>query len=225
MPVWLARPMKSLLTLTFTLTLTLAALPAFALEWKTEHLALKTAPLQKTTETFFEFTNTSDKTVTITSVDSSCDCLDATASAKVIAPGASGRIHAKFTVGDRFGIYRRTIIVSTDEGRAPVALSVELDVPEVATLSPRSVEWPLNAPATEQAVEIAVTEGIDLAISHVQGTSDAFATRLETVEPGRRYRLHIAPKSTQSATNAAFRLYGKTTSGQDLILSAYGNVR
>ena len=215
--------MKPLLP--FILALSLAALPASALEWKTQHLSLKTAPLQKTTEADFEFTNPSAKPVTIKGVDTSCDCLDAAASAPVIAPGATGRIHAKFTVGDRFGIYRRTIIVSTDEGTPPVALTVELDVPEAATLSPRSVEWKVGAPATEQTVEIAVTEGVTLDIATVQATSDAFTSRLETVEAGHRYRLHLAPKSTKEATNAAFRLYGKAGTGQDLVISAYGNVR
>ena len=80
--------MKALLT--FALTFTLAAITAPALEWKTTHLELRTAPLQKTTETFFEFTNPSDKPVTITGVESSCDCLDATASAKVIDLALTG---------------------------------------------------------------------------------------------------------------------------------------
>jgi hypothetical protein len=202
-----------------------AAVTAPALEWKTQHVSLKTAPLQKVTETAFEFTNTSEKTVTITSVDSSCDCLDAFPSAKTFAPGASGRINAKFTVGDRSGVYRRTIIVATDENDAPVALTVELDVPEVATLSPRSLEWKLQGPAAEQAVEVEVAPGLALTISHVQGTSDHFIHRLEILEAGRRYRLYLAPKSTAEVANAAFRLYAKAASGEDLVLSVYGNVR
>lgn len=211
--------------LTFALAFTLAALPAAALEWKTTHLTLKTAPLQKATEISFEFTNPGDKPVTITNVETSCDCLEATPSAKLIAPGATGRINARFTVGDRFGTYRRTIVVSTDEGQAPVALTVELDVPEVATLTPRSLEWKVGAPAAEQTVDIVVTEGLTLLLTTVQGTNEAFTTRLETLEAGRRYRLQVAPKSTATPTNAAFRLHARTPAGQSLILSAYGNVR
>lgn len=210
--------------LTVTVLL-LATASAHALEWRTQHLALKIAPLQKTAEAFFEFTNSGSRPVTITGVDSSCDCLDATASAKVVAPGATGRINAKFTVGDRYGIYRRTIIVSTDEGGQPAALTVELDVPEAATLSPRSLEWKLGAEAAEQTVEIDVTEGIMLEISEVKGTSDTFVTHLETIESGRRYRLHVTPQSTKAASSAAFRIYAKSGNGQNLVLSAYGNVR
>lgn len=217
--------MKSLRPFPSLLALALAALPAAALEWKTTHLEITTAPLQKTTETAFEFTNTSDRPVTIKSVETSCDCLDAAPSDRVIAPGASGRIHARFTVGDRFGLYQRTIFVSTDDAAVPVALTVQLDVPEVATLTPRSVEWKTGAPAAEQTVEIAVTAGVELAIDSVQATSEAFTTRLETVEPGRRYRLHVTPRNTAAPANAAFRLYARTPAGQNLVLSAYGNVR
>ncbi|MDQ5978113.1 MAG: hypothetical protein QG602_1085 [Verrucomicrobiota bacterium] len=199
--------------------------PGLALEWKVQHLSLKAVPLQKTAEAFFEFTNPSDRPVTITGVDSSCDCLEATPSAKVIAPGASGRIHAKFTLADRYGQLRRTILVSTNESANPFALTVQLDVPEAASLTPRSLEWKLGGDAIEQSVEIAISPGVSLTVSEVKGTSDAFTARLETVNAGQLYRLHITPRSTQAAASAAFRLYAKAGDGQNLVFSAYGNVR
>lgn len=207
------------------LLLAVTAVCASALEWKTTHLELKVAPLQKTTEAWFEFTNSSPRAVKITRVDSSCDCLDATPSATVIAPGASGRINAHFSLADRYGVLRRTILVTTDEGTAPTALTAQLEVPETATLAPRSVEWKLGAALTSQAVEVSIADGIELALHTVHATSDAFTTRLETVAAGRHYRLHVTPRSTAAVANAAFRLYGKTPSGQDVVLSAYGNVR
>lgn len=197
----------------------------FALEWKVQHLSLKAAPLQKTAEAFFEFSNPSDRSVTITGVDSSCDCLEATPSAKVIAPGASGRIHAKFTLADRYGQLRRTILVSTDESSPPVALTVQLDVPEAASLTPRSLEWKLGGDAGEQTVEITVSPGVRLTVSEIKATSDAFSTRLETVNAGQLYRLHVTPKSTRIAASAAFRLHAQADDGQNLVFSAYGNVR
>lgn len=212
------------LPVSVALTFTLVA-SAFALEWQTTHLDLTTAPLQQTTEATFEFTNPSARAVTITGVDSSCDCLEATPSAKVIAPGASGRIHAKFTLADRYGRLKRTILVSTDEGNPPVQLTVQLDIPEAATLSPRSVEWKLGGAVTTQVVELTIATGVELAVHSVQTASDAFATRLEAVEPGRRYHLHVTPKSTAAVANAAFRLHARTPAGRDLVFSAYGNVR
>ena len=205
--------------------LLLAATSASSLEWKTLHLSVKAAPLDRTAQTAFDFTNPSAKTVTITSVDTSCDCVEAAPSAKTFAPGATGQIIARFTLGDRFGSYSRTIIVSTDEGQAPAALTVEIEVPEAATLSPRVVDWKLNAAATEQTIDVTVTPGVVLAIKDVKSTNDAFKCRLETLETGRRYRVHIKPKSTKTGANAAFRLNAKAGTGQELVLSVYANVR
>ncbi len=207
------------------LALLLTAGSASALEWKTQQLTIKASPLDRTAQTTFDFKNTGTKTVTIKSVDTSCDCLDARPSAKTFAPGASGQIIAHFTLGDRFGSYSRTIIVSTDEGGEATALTVGVEIPEAATLSPRVVEWKLNAAATEQAVEIVVTPGVQLTINEATCTSDAFQFRLETLEAGKRYCLRISPKSTHEVANAAFRLIAKTSAGQELIFSAYGNVR
>ncbi|RXK55798.1 DUF1573 domain-containing protein [Oleiharenicola lentus] len=214
--------MKSLAAVLILLSV---AAPAVALEWKTQHLSLNPAPLQKNAEAYFEFTNTSGKPVTILGVDSSCDCLEATPSAKVIAPGASGRINARFSLADRYGQLRRTILVTTDESATPVALTVQLNVPEAAELTPRSLEWKVAAESVEQIVEIVVAPEVSLILTEVKSTSDAFATRLETIRPGKHYRLHVSPRSTHNAASAAFRLHGRGADGQAIVFSAFGNVR
>jgi len=211
--------------LSLCLLFSVLGVSALALDWKTRELSVKAIPLQKSAETAFEFTNTSDKTVTILGIDTSCDCTEATPSAQSFAPGTSGRINARFNLGDRQGVYDRFITVTTDESKDPVSLRVQLDVPEFATLTPRSVEWKLNSPAEDQVVDILVTAGIELTVSSVQPTNPVFTGRLETVEPGRHYRLHLAPKHTRDPANAAFRIYAKGPAGRDIILSAYGNVR
>lgn len=208
-----------------SLALAFTAITAPALEWRTTHQSVKAAPLQSTAETAFEFTNRGDKPVTIMSVDSSCDCLDAEPSEKVIAPGATGRIRARFTVADRAGVFQRTIIVTTDDAKEPVALTAELDVPEVATLTPRSLEWPLRGPADPKIVEITIANGLDLTLGDIRPTSDAFTARLEILEAGRRYRLHLTPRSTAETASAAIRIHATSATGRALIFSAYGNVR
>jgi hypothetical protein len=198
---------------------------AFALDWTTKERSVKAAPLQRTAETIFEFTNTGAKTVTILGVDTSCDCTEATPSAPAIAPGASGRITARFHLGDRQGVFERMITVTTDDATEPITLRVHLDVPELATLTPRSVDWKLNAPAWEKAVDIVIADGVELNVTTVLPTSGLFNHRLETVVAGRHYRLYLSPQNTKEVSNAAFRIYAKAKDGQDLVFSAYGNVR
>ena len=202
-----------------------ATLGGFALEWKTQTLTFTTAPFQTTQEAVFRFTNTGTKPVTILDVESNCDCLDAAADRQVYAPGESGAIKSNFTVGDRLGLYERRIKIVTDESPEPVRLLVRIEVPELVTLTPRSVAWKLNEPAAEKAVELEVIPGVKISFTRVQPTSGDFEARLETIEAGRRYRVHLKPPATAQPANAAFRIFGRAESGQDVIISAYGNVR
>jgi hypothetical protein len=209
----------------FLLFIPLLLANASALEWKAQHLSIKAVPLQRTAETTFEFTNTSDRPVTITSIDTSCDCTEATPSAKTFAPGASGTIKAHFSLTGAAGKLQRAIVVSTDEGQPAASLSVELEIPEIAQLTPRAVEWKLGGDPTEAIVEIEVVTGLELTIHDINSTSDAFTHRLEVVVPGRHFRLHLAPKDATKPANAAFRLYARTATGEKLVFSAYANVR
>lgn len=202
-----------------------APLSAAALEWKVQTLTFTTAPFQSTQDATFEFTNTSRQPVTILEVESNCDCLDASADRQVYAPGATGVIKTSFTVGDRLGLYERRIKVVTDESPEPVRLLVRIEVPELVTLTPRSVAWQLNEPATEKAIDLEVSAGVKINFTRVQPTSGDFAARLETIAAGRRYRVYLKPPTTGQPANAAFRLFGQAISGQDVIVSAYGNVR
>jgi len=200
-------------------------LGGFALEWKALTLTFTTAPFQATQEAVFSFSNTGTKPVRILDVESNCDCLDAAADRQVYAPGESGVIKTNFTVGDRLGLYERRIKVVTDENPEPVRLLVRIEVPELVTLSPRSLAWKLNETATEKAVDLEVIPGVKIEFTRVQPTSGDFDARLETIEAGRRYRVHLKPPATTQPANAAFRIFGRAASGQDIVVSAYGNVR
>jgi hypothetical protein len=203
------------------------ALPcaAWALEWKAQTLSFTTPPFQTTQAATFEFTNTSAKPVTILEVESNCDCLDAAADRQVYAPGATGTIKTNFTIGDRLGLYERRIKVLTDESPEPVRLLVRIEVPDLVVMTPRSVAWKLNEAADEKAVDLEVIPGVKINFTRVLPTSGDFNARLETLEAGRRYRVYLKPPGTGQPANAAFRIFGRAATGQEFVVSAYGNVR
>lgn len=203
----------------------LTAASAPGLEWVTTHQAVQAAPLRNTAETQFEFTNRTGQAVAITRVDPSCDCLDAEPSVKVVAPGASGHIRVRFTVAGLSGVYHRSITVYSDDAKIPVTLTVALEVPEIASLQPRSLEWTLHGPAETKSVEIGIATDLNLVLGTVTSTNPLFVLQLETIEAGRHYRLLVTPRDTASAVSAAFRIQATASTGQSLIFSAYGNVR
>jgi hypothetical protein len=208
----------------------LAALNGFAaaaraLEWKAKTLTVATTPFQTTQDVRFEFRNNGPKPVAIRDLETNCNCLDADTDLKVYVPGATGVVRATFTVGDRTGLYERTITVVTDETDSPVRLVLKIDVPAVASLAPRSVVWQVNESATEKSVELTPAAGLDINFAEAQATNEAFTVRLEPVVAGRHYRLHLTPRDTTQPASAAIRIFGREKTGHDVVVSAYASVQ
>ena len=196
-----------------------------ALEWKTKSLEFNATPFQSTQEATFHFTNTGDRPVRILAVESNCDCLDALADQLTYAPGATGIIRTTFSIGERIGEYERRIKVTTDENKEPVRLLLRVDVPELVAVTPQSVAWTLRAAANERSIDLTVIPSLVITFTEVKSTNTDFSARLETIEAGRHYRIHVKPPNTAQPANTAFRLRGRASSGQEVVVSAYGNVR
>lgn len=208
-----------------TALLGFGALTGQALQWKADTITVTAAPLQQTQDIVFEFTNSGTKPVALVDLQTNCDCLDVSADRPTYAPGAHGVLKARFTIGDRAGLYERVILVVTDESPTPVRLKVRIEVPETATATPRSVQWTLNEPLAAKPVELIAAPGLAIDFAEAQPTNDAFTVRLETLEPGRRYRLHLTPRSTAAPASAAIRVFGREKSGRDVVVSAYASVQ
>jgi Protein of unknown function (DUF1573) len=198
---------------------------ALALEWKTQSQTVATAPFQAAQDIVFEFRNNSAQTVSITDLQTNCDCLEAQADQKSYAPATAGTIKARFTVGDRAGPYERSITVVTDEATGPIRLQVRIEVPDICSITPRSVSWALQAPSDEQVVELRPTGNLEINFTAALSTTGAFQARLETVEPGRHYRLHLVPRGTAEPASAAIRIFGRERTGHDVVVSAYATVQ
>ncbi len=196
-----------------------------ALTWVSSEFAGATKPLQRTLDVAFAFKNTGTKPVAIREVQVNCDCMTASADKQIYQPGEAGVISARFSVGDRVGVYQRSITVVTDDDTPPQRLNVQIDVPELAAVTPRVLNWSTNVAVEEQVVDVAVTDSIQINFSEIFVSAESFHARVETVEAGRRYRMWVKPVSTAEVASAAIRLKGKAASGEDIVVSAYANVR
>lgn len=196
-----------------------------ALEWISDRFEGSIRPLQSTLEVAFSFKNTSDRSVTIRAVQTNCDCLAAGPDKLTYAPGEAGVITARFTVGDRYGLYERAISIVTDQNPEPKRLSVRIEVPEPATTSPTILVWPVGAEPAEKTVELRTAAGVRIDFTEALASNSDFRVRLETIETGHHYRLHVTPGRTDAPANAAIRAKGTTPDGREIVTSAYANVR
>lgn len=199
------------------------ALRSAGLEWKATTLSVTTVPFQATQDVVFQFKNTGPQPVALMDVQTNCDCLDARADQNIYPPGVSGTIKARFTIGDRSGLYERLITVVTDEPPNTARLVVRIEVPEIATIVPRNVEWKVNEPAAEKFVDVTPAPGLAIKFADAQGTNGAFTARLEA--HGNGCRVYLKPRSTAEPASAAVRIFGKEKGGHDVVVSAYATIQ
>lgn len=199
-------------------------LASSGLEWVSTSYAGTTLPWQTTLDVAFSFRNAGSKAVSVSDVQTNCDCLAAGTDKTVYQPGEAGVIAARFTVGDRYGLHSRTITVLTDDG-ARQQLAVSIEVPEPASVVPRQLEWAVGSAAREQAFDVRPAGAGRVDFTETFATNDAFGLRLEVLEAGRHYRVHVIPRRMDAVANAAIRLKGVAPNGMEIIVSAYANVR
>lgn len=199
--------------------------PLSALEWRSTSFAGVARPLQRTVDVAFEFKNTGAEAVQFRSIETNCDCLEAVADKPSYAPGETGRLTARFTIGDRLGAYHRSITVLTSDEPQPRRLSVELEAPPPVVVEPLELVWPVGGPREPRTVDLRVAEGLAVELQEVLATAAGFRALLETVAPGTHYRLRVTPEVIDRPFSAAFRIRGRSADGQPLTVSAYGHVR
>jgi hypothetical protein len=98
--------------------------PPEQLKFKGHRFGLGTVHAGETKVVRFPFTNVTDHTVTITSVELVSPCLKLRSEKKVYKPGESGELVIGFDPGTLEGEYAQTVVVKTDPGRITTRLLI-----------------------------------------------------------------------------------------------------
>jgi hypothetical protein len=112
-----------------------------------------------------------------------------------ISPGGTATLTVSVDTHPLNGRYRGVVLLYGDGARTPhstFALTGEILPP--LSVEPRPVVFLVATRGEDQskAVDLVNNEQTPLTITGVRHPTDRFSTNLETVEDGRRYRLHIA---------------------------------
>ena len=148
----------------------------------------------------FPFKNTGEKDVEIQSVRASCKCVTPTIGNQRVAPGEKGVVQAVMTIGNRTGLQRKMISVTTDqEGAARTVLMLEVSLPQAVSFDPAIVEWKEGDMPSEQVVTVSVKDDVDLEIVPVDG----FSVELSGEQSK---QIRIKPKRTDQAVSRLVRV-------------------
>src|SRR5215470_10623695 len=128
-----------------------------ALTFDPSQVELHPSITDKTAVAHFKFKNTGEKPVKILAVHPSCGCTTAKLDHDTIAPNEAGEIVATFNIGQRTGLQKKTITVSTDDSPdTPMMLTLTANIPQLIQLAPAFVYWSAKDVLTPRSIKVNV---------------------------------------------------------------------
>jgi hypothetical protein len=196
------------------------------IEWQQKTIEAAAGFNQQDVKAGFVFRNTGDRPVTITSVNSNCDCTTAELEKKTYAPGESGRINVMFEIGDYTGQHDAHILVTTDTPSVPPTdLVLRVGIPEYLRLEPRITQWRVGGDAAAKTIVCTALEKQSIDVTEVQSTDPSMITHIEALERGRKYAIHLQPTSTANYVVATIQLRVAIAGVGTRIVQAYAYVK
>jgi Protein of unknown function (DUF1573) len=191
-----------------SLILLLLAAPTFAqLRWEKPTQSFERSPGDPAVEATYAFKNVGAAPVTISKLRSSCGCTAAKLEQRTYAPGESGAITAKFTLGDRRGLQVVGVTVTTDDKSAePTQLILRVNIADPLKVEPALVWWRVGAAAEPKVVQLTAESTRPVRVKSVTSTNPRITAKLNTSAAGQRYSLTVAPQDTTSKEVAEIRV-------------------
>lgn len=188
---------------------------ALAFENKTVEVTAKPGTEQVTL--VFPFENKSGETIEIERQASPCGCIKAEIKdgKMTYAPGDKGGVTAIFKVGNLQGTVSKNVVIwqKGDKATAPsVILTAVIEIPELVSITPKSLNWKAGEENGAKAFTIKVNEGETIHVTGMVTTNNHFAPQLKTITDGREYQITITPKDTREAGFAILKI---TTDSQN----------
>lgn len=177
------------------LALTLAGVAQAKLEWQTTRLEFTPELGTKQVSGAYVFKNVGQQVVKVLRTQTTCGCTTANLTKREYAPGESGTIEVTMSMPEDGGRRHKQIIVHTDDpDGAMTTLEIVAEVKRVVELLPNMLVWRQGQPAEEKSVLVSIAAGHTVRVLQAHSVSGSFATKVETVEEGRRYRVLVTPE-------------------------------
>jgi len=145
-----------------------------------------------------------------------------------IGPGADVTIPVQIDTSGLTGPFKASIAVALDDPTAPeMRLTVTGRVITPIEITPMPALFAATRRGEPKAVSVEIRnhEADPLMLEALEHPTDRFTTRLETLEAGRRYRLHLTlnPDGPSGAHQESIRI--RTSRGSTLTIPAYTKLR
>lgn len=215
----------------FSIWLALAALVSAAGLDFPETLKEIHAPADaKTVTADFEFTNHSQKAVTVREYKSTCSCMSVQIKGGKLryAPGESGLVRANFDMGNFSGEVDKVVAIWLDDDHADkpsLSLTVRVHIPVLVSMEPKTLKWELDGKSDPQTIRILMNHSKPIRIQSVTSSSEAFKPEVKTIEEGKSYEMIVTPTAIHAPGIAILRIETDCDLEKHRIQQAFAVVR
>lgn len=178
--------------------------PSLASAFASTVSRISVPPGETTVPVSWTYTNRWDFPLVVERIEESCGCLSAgiandADAMQEVAPGASGKIEARFTAGGHRGLLRKSIHVRFVGHYKPVELVAEATIPSHVEISGQDLAWEAADAGLPKTVTLTSGAGEGFVITALQGLpADQFTLSQETSGNGTRHEICITPSGSAS---------------------------
>jgi hypothetical protein len=142
-----------------------------------------------------------------------------------LAPGTEGIVRVRLDTSRVLGLFEGRIVISPDSSGDPIALTLTGTVYQTVEAVPQPALFVMTerGQMREQSIELVNHEPTPLEIRSVSHPRDRFATRIEPIEPGRRYRLTLTLDGTGAGGRTTDPIIVTTSSQSTPIITILAN--
>lgn len=211
------------------LLIALAPLACAQLEFDSDTKEIDVAPGATEAVAIYPFTNKGNTAIEISQVNPDCNCLavEVHKGKLVYAPGESGIIRTKFTIGNKIGTESQSVGVwlKGDPREKPsITLRLTIHIPELVKINVKSLKWDVNGDRNPQSIHIIMNHDEPIHVTDVSSTSKDFSTKLVTQEEGKRYEIVITPLKNERPAFSLIRIDTDCTVEKQKVHQVYATI-
>lgn len=160
----------------------------------------------------FIYRNVGAQALRFTKIRPSCGCTTVEPAKLEIAPGETGEITAKFTIGDRVGLQIKTVSVTISDPTLPVTvLTLKVVLPELLSVHPTFVSWTKAEVPQPKFINVHSSQARSVQHLTISSSSSAFRTDVRQVGD-RDFVIAVTPRDTMHPDFASLTIKSDTAS-------------
>ena len=131
-----------------------------------------------------------------------------------LAPGSQGVVHVRLDTSRVAGLFEGRVVITITDSDDEIGLTFTGTVYQTVEAVPQPVLFVITerGQVREQSIELVSHEAAPVEITSVSHAHDRFATRIETLEAGKRYRLTLTLDGTGAGGRRADSIVVATSS-------------